>query len=92
MMNDRETKFMLKVRRFHERLLPEPTAEDIERSWMGANDALHPGGWKRFPVFDRLYEAGLILRGRMTLHVAWQRGYDKHIRDESQRRANGGAP
>jgi hypothetical protein len=38
----------------------------------------------------RVKEAIWILIGRWSLHRAWQRGYDDHIRDESLRRARGG--
>jgi hypothetical protein len=36
-------------------------------------------------------EAWWVLTGRFTLHRAWQNGYDQHIKDESARRAQGGA-
>ena len=54
----------------------------------------HPGGWPRIWPSNswraRLAEAWWTLTGRFTLHRAWQAGYDRHIQDESARRANGG--
>jgi len=37
---------------------------------------------------SRLYDAWLILTGQITLHMAWQAGYDEHTMDESTRRAS----
>lgn len=39
---------------------------------------------------SKLHECWLILTGRISLHRAWQAGYDDHIREESARRAMGG--
>lgn len=54
----------------------------------------HPGGWPRIHPYDsfmrRVREAWWIVTGKWSLHVAWQNGYDQHIRDESKRRAAGG--
>ena len=52
----------------------------------------HPGGWTNYrgSFFGRLYEAVLILRGKHSLHRAWQKGYDQHTMDESARCARGG--
>ena len=55
----------------------------------------HPGGWRTYhgPFFERvnrLLDAWRCLTGHYSLHRAWQRGYDQHIRDESLRRARGG--
>ncbi|KRQ11905.1 hypothetical protein AOQ73_05720 [Bradyrhizobium pachyrhizi] len=54
----------------------------------------HPGGWPHIHPYDgwraRISEAWWVLTGRFTLHRAWQKGYDEHIRDDSARRAAGG--
>lgn len=53
---------------------------------------IHPGGWKNYrgSFFGRLYEAALILRGKHSLHRAWQAGHDQCVMDDSARRARGG--
>lgn len=62
---------------------------------------LEPFGYRRPPHrlwrFKPLYsfvaatmDIWLIITGRLTLHRAWQAGYDQHIRDECARRARGG--
>lgn len=55
-------------------------------------NAMHPGGWKRFVRFPRIYEAWLILSGRFSLHRSWQAGYDQHILDDSARRTKAAPP
>lgn len=57
-------------------------------------EAMHPGGWPRITNYDslwrRLREAWWILTDQQSLHRAWQSGYNRHIQDESARRARGG--
>jgi len=57
-------------------------------------DTMHSGGWPkhigRNVLWHRLREMWWILTGRHSLHRAWQNGYDRHIQDESARRARGG--
>ena len=50
-------------------------------------ETMHPGGWKRFVRFPRLYDVWLVASGRVSLHRAWQSGYDQHIIDDGIRRA-----
>lgn len=55
----------------------------------------HPGGWRHIWPYDslrrRIIEAWWVLTGKQSLHAAYQSGYDRHIMDESARRARGGA-
>jgi hypothetical protein len=59
-------------------------------------ETLHTGGWPRiYPSsalwrWRRVIEAWWVLTGKHSLHIAWQNGYDQHIRDESARIARGG--
>lgn len=57
-----------------------------------AIEATHRGGWPRMHPYGsftrRAREAWWVLTGRYSLHLAWQRGYDCHIQDDSKRRAN----
>jgi len=52
----------------------------------------HPGGWQRFPMLtrwqrfrQRLRDVWQIATGRLSLHIAWQRGYDQGQETEYQR-------
>lgn len=57
----------------------------------------HPLGYRRWDLrkpwkrgLHRFRECWWVLTGRYSLHIAWQRGYEQHIMDESARRARGG--
>jgi hypothetical protein len=41
-------------------------------------------------IIWRIRDAWRCLRGKDSIHRAWQRGYDAHIVQESARRARGG--